>query len=344
MTCSIHTSDTNKEAPRKSRLFHFLKNKTSLIEPGIHEPIQVDNSNSPLLNLPGELRLLIWNHAFTLSTEERLQVAQYFPKRRDAFALKLTCKQISQEIGQLPYLNAVCVIWPGSQLYGSIQKGWVDLPEGYVPKWTNTLPLALQTRPDTVKSLAMGFSLFSEGDRTPLDSLIDSDSLCNAGVKPEEFIIKICTCGSCISPAQESRRIMSFCISLERLAMQFSSLDKIIIYYCSKCSYAYLPSRVTNTHIIRSSSGTPWEIRPVKGSNGTKVEMKWVAFPHPGQALEAVPWTSRRVKLEYYESLSVSGVQCLRARAEVDVEQDLKATDSPAHGGMVDYLARTCSN
>ncbi|KAE9993449.1 hypothetical protein Vi05172_g1352 [Venturia inaequalis] len=318
----------SREGRGKNHLFHFGKNKISAVEPIIHDPDPVDNSNSPLLNLPGELRSLIWKYAFTLSTEERLRVAQYFPKRRDAFALILTCKQISQEIGRLPYLNAVFVIWPGAHLSHGSQQGWVDLPEGYVVKWTNALPAALQTHPDTVKCLAIGFSLFSDEYTNPLDSLIDSETLRNAGINPEEFVIKLCTFGS---PAQESRRIMSFCISLERLAMQFPTLNKMIIYYCSKCAHAHLPGRVTNTHIIRSSSGTSWDIRPVKGSDGNTVEMKWVTSPHPGQALQAISWTSRMVRIEYFDSLSVSGVQCLREPAKVDVKKDLKSIDGLAH-------------
>lgn len=328
---------------QRSIFSRVLQAKSQIAETSrVQDPISVDNSKSRLLNLPRELRSLIWDYAFTSSTEERLRVAQYFPKRRDAFALILTCKQISNEIGQLPYLNAVFVIWPGSQLSRGSQRGWVDLPEGYVVKRTNTLPPALQARSNTVKCLALGFSLFSDDDTNPLDSLIDSDTLRNAGIKPEEFVIKICTCGSCISPSQESRRIMSFCISLERLAMHFPTLEKIVVYYCSKCTmtYAHFPSRVTNTHIIRSSSGANWGIQPVNGSSGNEVEMRWVAAPHPGQALEVIPWTSRTVNIDYYDSVAVSGVECLRERAKVKGNKGAVKLDGLARGGMVDYLAQ----
>jgi hypothetical protein len=145
---------------RKSLLTRFLQPRTTLVEPQSQEPISVDNSNSPLLKLPGELRSLIWEYAFTLSTEERLRIVQDFPKRRDAFGLILTCKQIRQEIGELPYLSAVFVIWPGPQWPEGQQRGWVDLPAGYIVKWTNSLPVALQERSETVKCLAIGVLSF----------------------------------------------------------------------------------------------------------------------------------------------------------------------------------------
>jgi hypothetical protein len=328
-------STTAVQGRRKSLLIRFLQPRTPLVEPRTpliepqnQEPIYVDNSNSPLLKLPGELRALIWEFAFTLSTEERLQVAQYFPKRRDAFGLILTCKQIRQEIGQLPYLSAVFVVWPGSQWPQGHQRGWVDLPAGYVLKWTNSLPLALRARPETVKCLAMGFSLFTRNDTIPLDSLIDSDILRDAGIKPKEFILKICICGSAKRLHIDPHRTMGFCIVLERLAMHFPTLERIVVYYCTKGAYASseqtitlnhdFPNRVTGSHVVRSSSGAPWGIRTVKGSNGAKVEMRWEAAPHPGQALEAVPWTSRTVFIDYYDSAAVSGFACLRDRPKAE--------------------------
>lgn len=346
MTALVAT--TAVQDRRKGILSRFLHPKSPDMTPQSKPLICVDNSNSPLLKLPAELRLLIWQFAFTLSTEEQLRVAQYFPKRRDAFALILTCKQIRQEVGQLPYLSAVFVICPGSQLSSGTQKGWVDLPEGYVVKWTNALPPALQVRPETVKCLAMGFSLFSRDDTMPLDSLIDSDMLRAAGIKPKEFILKLCICGSIGSHNVVSvhpHRTMSFCIVLERLAMHFPSLERIVVYYCTNGAYADndqqvtalhsfdFPQRVTGAHTVRSSSGAPWGIQKVKGSHRPKVEMRWVAAPHPGDALEAIPWTSRTITIDYYDSVAVSGFGCLRKLTKAEGPERDVTVNELAHTG-----------
>lgn len=73
----------------------------------------------------------------------------------------------------------------------------------------------------------------------------------------------------------------------------------------------------------------------MKGSSGNEVEMRWVAAPHPGQALEAIPWTSRTVNIDHYDSAAVSGVEFLRERAKGDVNKVTVGVDSLACGGMV---------
>jgi hypothetical protein len=312
------------ESRRKGLLLRLLPSR---IRWGKHhsnkpEPTLANtNSISPLLQLPGELRTLIYEYAFTLSTEERLRIAQYYPIHLDASSLLLTCKQIRHEVGQLPYLSAVAIIWPWGE-------GWKELSQTPFRLTTNSRDFfaqALQTRPKTIKNLAMGLSLSNHGSwgPVPIDHLIDTAILNKGGVQPKEFIIRLCICHDWSTLSSNLSAIMPFCIALERLAMHLPTLERIVMYYCrqkwpkgtQEREIVPFPKIVYDRQVIRGSSGANWSPRSIE-EEGThrRTELVWTAAPHPGQALEDVPWTSRTVAIDFYDSQSVSGFLCVRDR------------------------------
>lgn len=123
---------------------------------------------------------------------------------------------------------------------------------------------------------------------------------------------------------------MLLCIALENLALHLPTLKRVLITYCTQgiiyCSNRFIakdiPGLMTGAHVVRSSSGGDWAVRPMKEARGTHFEMSWIDSPHPGQVMQIMPWTkesgrtSRKVIIDYHDSEDVSGAGCVRAERE----------------------------
>lgn len=125
----------------------------------------------------------------------------------------------------------------------------------------------------------------------------------------------------------QQNRAMLLCIAFENLALHLPTLERVLITYCTQGIIYFsnrfiakdFPGLMTGAHVVRSSLGGNWAVRPMKEACGTQFEMSWMNSPHPGQVMRAMPRpeeperTSRKVIIDYHDSEDVSGAGYIRA-------------------------------
>jgi hypothetical protein len=286
--------------------------------------------NSPLLALPGEVRNLIYQFAFNRSTEEILQYLQFGPPTNDVSGLLLTCRQTRRETLQLAHDTAVAVFpLPPTKDQSGFSYSVLPRP------WKSACKATPEHLPDkaTIKRLALQTTLFKH-PRNNLEDLLHGAPLTGTAYVPEVFFLQICLCNAIHWLHDHPDFIMPFCIAIERLAMAYRTLRRIVIYYCGrewpswvhKSGEIDFPNIVHSWHLIRGYSGANWNLRaiekPLEGNCRKRCELSWNYFQaHPGQAVDPNPVLHHEITIDYYESFSVSGASCVGMRPVQKTEE-----------------------
>jgi hypothetical protein len=285
---------------------------------------KIERSLSPFLNLPGEVRNAIYEYAFTRSTEEILQSLQFGPPTNDSSGLILTCRQTNYECYNLARRAAITV-FPAPSL-----KDQSGFSHSVLPKqFFKTGRLCAEVRPNhnTIKRLALQTTLFRQPPNY-LDDLLHGAPLTGEMWAPEEFYLQVCICNAIHWLHDHPDFIMPFCIAIERLAMAYHTLKRIVIYYCGRDWPSWVqnsgeinfPEIVYNRHLIRGYSGANWNLRavetPLEGDCKKRCELSYNYFQaHPGeQKMDPPPVLHRQIIIDYYDSLSVSEEGCVGTR------------------------------
>jgi hypothetical protein len=279
---------------------------------------------SPFLNLPGEIRNTIYEHAFTRSTEEILQLLQFGPPTNDASGLLLTCRQTNYECCNLARSAAITVFpTPGV-------KDQSGFSHSVLPRqFSKGGRLCAEIRPTkhTIKRLALQTTLFRH-PRNSIDDLLHGAPLTGDTWAPEEFYLQVCICNAIHWLHDHPDFIMPFCIAIERLAMAYHTLKRIVIYYCGRDWPSWVqnsgeinfPEIVYKRHLIRGYSGANWNLKavgmPLEGNCKKRCELSSNYFQaHPGeQRMDPPPVLHQEIIIDYYDSFSVSGEGCVGTR------------------------------
>ncbi|KAF2429180.1 hypothetical protein EJ08DRAFT_650606 [Tothia fuscella] len=282
----------------------------------------IELSNSPLLNLPGEVRNLIYSYAFQRYTEEILQFLQFGPPTNDASGLLLTCRQTRMECQQLAH-DAAVTVFPASVTRDQSGFSHSVLPRPWRQTWKNAPECRLDKT--AVKSLALQTTLFRHPNS--LEDLLHGCPLTGTTYTPEVFFLQVCLCNAIHWLHDHPDFVMPFCIAIERLAMAHRTLKRIVIYYCGKEWPSWVhksgeidfPNIVYGRHLIRGYSGANWNLRaidkPLEGNCRKRCELSWNYFQaHPGESADPNPVLHHDITIDYYDSFSVSGVGCVGVR------------------------------
>jgi hypothetical protein len=287
-----------------------------------------ENSLSPFLNLPGEVRNTIYEYAFTCSTEEILQSLQYGPPTNDASGLLLTCRQTYHESCNLARGAAITVFpSPGVKDQSGFSHSVLPRPWRQTGHKSGRFPGEFRPNRTAIKRIALQTTLFRH-PRNSLEDLLHGAPLTGGLWAPEEFYLQVCLCNAIHWLHDHPDFIMPFCIAIERLAMAYRTLRRIVIYYCGREWPAWVqnsgeinfPDIVHNRHLIRGYSGANWNLRavekPLEGTCKKRCELSWNYFQaHPGQQqMESPPILHHEITIDYYDSFSVSGESCVTKR------------------------------
>jgi hypothetical protein len=305
-----------------------------------------DHSLPPFLNLPGEIRNTIYEYAFARSTEEILQSLQYGPRTNDASGLLLTCRQTYHESCNLARA-AVITVFPSPGV-----KDQSGFSHSVLPKpWRQTVhrsgKLHGEVRLDrtTIKRIALQTTLFKH-PRNSLEDLLHGAPLTGDLWAPEEFYLQVCLCNAIHWLHDHPDFIMPFCIAIERLAMAYRTLSRIVIYYCGtewpiwvqNSGEINFPEIVHNRHLIRGYSGANWNLRavdkPLEENCKKRCELSWNYFQaHPGeQQAESPPILHHEIIIDYYDSFSVCGENCVLKRPVLKDDGESFVNDGASRG------------
>jgi len=310
---------------------------------------------SSFIRLSPELRLLIYQYAFTRTPTEHFQARHHGPQANSASGLMLACRQIRCEVEEFYYKDAVVNLWPHLFKDGQDRGRTSASIPPVMNAWRNSRHgLQLKHHPEQVRRLSLLLNLTRE-ENAMCHDYVDNQILKNPLLKPTDLYLQVCICRSLQWLHDNPFSTMAFCIALEVFANHFPTLQRIHILYCGQRWPKWLnsdesdvpfPDFVLARHTVRMFSGANWNVQRVnertrswapttqrhpahlqppaqmsvvEESSTDEAEacklrtlMTWnYTNVHPGDNVMQVPWKERRVDIDYYDSRTVLGVECV---------------------------------
>lgn len=229
------------------------------------------NKAARFLQYSPELRMKIYEQAFTRTPIEHFNALHQGPQANSASALMLACHQTHDEAKDLHYKDAVTNLWP--HVYkDNHPQGFLSAPPPIIASWRKSRHgKLLKHHPGRVKQLALLHNLTRESQSISTD-YIESDILKSSHLKPTDLYLRVCICGSVQWLHNKPFDIMPFCIALEQWAQHFPSLKRIHILYCGQTWPMWLeksgddvpfPDIALARHTVRMFSGSNWSVKRV---------------------------------------------------------------------------------
>lgn len=286
------------------------------------------NSGSAFLQLPAELRICIYEHAFSRSPVEIIQALHYDSPVTPASGLLLTCHQTRKEAWKLYHQDTIVSLWP--QCHDNATLHQKSILEQWLPSRSGN---TLVRHPGNVQQLALLISLKRE-TRTMCQNFIETEILRNARLQIKDLYIRVCICGALKWLCEHPSDVASFCAALNTFATHFSTLERIHVLYCGQQWPVWIQALgdVPFPEIAfagqEARSAAVWERLPTQVKPGKDVHaensedicvlrtsMTWnqaAAPPRSGQIKQQPPWKGRSVEINYYDSWMVLKERCVR--------------------------------
>ncbi|KIW08354.1 uncharacterized protein PV09_01270 [Verruconis gallopava] len=333
------------------RLRSIVKNSRSDTDTSMPSVDENDGSTDALfLQLPQEIRMRIYQHAFSRTAVEQFKALHFGPQTNSASGLMLTCRQIYTEAAELYVEDTVVSLWPQSR-HDALPYNSSDFKtKPFLKAWMMSRHgIAVKEHPETLRQLELHFTL-TRDTRAFCEKFFESKLLRNHHSKIKHIYLRICICGALQWLHESPENVMSFCLALEAFAHAFPALERIHILYCGQQWPVWIqalgnvpfPEIAFARHEVRMFSGANWSIRradarkrtwcptvsrdpsqvqPPAGVEALQSEdecafsavMTWNhTAAHPGERTELVPWKERSISVDYYDSWTVLKDRCVR--------------------------------